>query len=97
MAALNSEMYFVNDSIARGMRAAQYAWLDADLRKARASADWIIVYGHRPLYCSNLDTLSDCTVDARRLREGPNNQQGIEDLLIAHNVDLYLAGHEVRT
>ena len=87
-------MYFVADSISKDLRAAQYAWLDTDLRKARANADWVIVYGHRPLYCSNLDTLSDCTVDAKRLRDGPNGLQGVEQLLAQHHVDLYIAGHE---
>ena len=93
MSALNSEMYFRADTA--DMRKAQFAWMDADLKKARANADWVIVYGHRPLYCSNLDTLSDCTVDAKRLRDGVNGELGIEDLIASHNVDLYIAGHEV--
>lgn len=36
-----------------------------DLARARAEgADWIIMYGHRPMYCSNVDDLPDCS--ARR-------------------------------
>ena len=91
-AALDTEMYY-NEQYA-DQRKAQYAWLDLDLRKARASSDWVIVYGHRPLYCSNLDTLSDCTSDAKVLRDGYQGKYGMDDLLAQHNVDLYLTAHE---
>ena len=65
----------------------RYEWLDADLAAARArNVDWLIVYGHRPMYCSNVDDMPDCSTDAQQLREGYLNKQGIreygmEDLL----------------
>ena len=90
--ALDTELYFL-DSLA-ALRGEQYAWFEQDLAKARAEADWVVVYGHRPLYCSNLDTLSDCTVDAAKVRDGPKGQYGMDDMIAKHHVDLYLTGHE---
>ena len=79
----------------KDQRAAQFAFLDQDLARARKEADWVIVYGHRPLYCSNLDTLSDCTSDAKVLRDGYKSEGfGMDDLLHKHNVDFYLTAHE---
>ena len=47
-AALDTEMYF--SDMYGDQRAAQYAFLDRDLAEARMEADWVIVYGHRPMY-----------------------------------------------
>ena len=53
----------------------RYAWLDSDLSSARTrGVDWLIVYGHRPMYCSNIDDLPDCSIDATALRDGWLNQ-----------------------
>ena len=97
--AINSEMYFdyVDENPApdySAQRAAQYAWLDADLAKARASADWVIVYGHRPMYCSDVDSLGDCTSDAQVLREGYKGAFGMDAIIAKHHVDLYFGAHE---
>ena len=92
-AALDTEMYY--SAQYADQRAAQYAFLDRDLAKARKEADWVVVYGHRPLYCCNLDTLSDCTTDAKVLRDGYGSEgYGMDDLFHKHNVDLYLTAHE---
>ena len=43
----------------------QYTWLENDLKKAaanRANVPWIVLFGHRPLYCSN--TGKRCTEEA---------------------------------
>ena len=108
-AAVNTEMYY--DYVIEGVtppdyssqRRVQYEWLDADLAAARKSADWVIVYGHRPMYCSDVDSLGDCTSDAQVLREGYQYnasspaQWGLDDLIARHNVDIYFTAHEHRS
>lgn len=67
-------------------------WLEQDLIKAnraRSRVPWIIVIGHRPLYCSIADD-DDCTKDAELLRFGYDKKRGLETLLTKYNVDLYL-------
>ena len=98
-AAINTEMYYdyVDEDTPpdySSQRAAQYAWLDQDLAKARASCDWVIVYGHRPMYCSDVDSLGDCTSDAQVLREGYKGQYGMDELIARHHVDIYFTAHE---
>ena len=84
-------------------RKAQYQWLEKDLASARANADWVIVYGHRPMYCSDVDSLGDCTSDAQVLREGymynesTPAQYGMDDMIARHNVDIYFTAHEHRS
>ena len=104
--AINTEMYY--DYVIEGVtppdyseqRKAQYQWLDMDLAAARKNADWVIVYGHRPMYCSDVDSLGDCTSDAQVLREGyvynssTPAQWGMDDLIARHNVDMYFTAHE---
>ncbi|KAL9551708.1 hypothetical protein PS6_004876 [Mucor atramentarius] len=68
-------------------------WLENDLIKAnrrRAKVPWIIVIGHRPLYCSILSN-PDCKENAEILRFGHSKQQGLESLLVKYNVDI---GHK---
>ena len=98
-AALNTEMYYdyVDENPPpdyAAQREAQYAWFEADLRSARATADWVVVYGHRPMYCSDVDSLGDCTSDAQVLREGWKGQYGMDDMIARHNVDIYFTAHE---
>lgn len=70
---------------------AQHNFLKADLAQAAANRDavpWIVVYAHRPLYCSTNDYY-DCKVN------GPMKlAPAIEPLLAAYKVDLYIAGRE---
>ncbi|CAO3654122.1 unnamed protein product [Mucor fragilis] len=71
-------------------------WLENDLIKAsrrRAKVPWIIVIGHRPLYCSIMSN-PDCKENAETLRFGHSKQQGLESLLVKYNVDMYLCGHK---
>ena len=81
-------------------RKTQYQWLDNDLANARQNADWVIVYGHRPMYCSDVDSFGDCTSDAQVLREGyvynasTPAQYGMDDIIARHNVDMYFTAHE---
>ncbi|KAI8387982.1 Metallo-dependent phosphatase-like protein [Radiomyces spectabilis] len=78
-------------------------WLEADLTKAnqnRRLRSWIVVMGHRPLYCTPQEH-TDCSQKAEFLRHGPfidpqlntSHFGGLEDLFLKHKVDLYLCGH----
>jgi hypothetical protein len=87
--ALSTETYF-----SYGGLAAQYAWADADLAAVdRAKTPWVIVYGHRSIYCS-CDT--DCDAAATTVRLGPKGDGagGMEALFKKHGVDLWINGHE---
>lgn len=99
--SINTELYYTYvDEFAppdyANQRKAQYQWLKKDLQKARAAgASWIFVYGHRPLYCSDVDSLGDCTSDATLLREGwPGENNGMDAILAEFNVDIYFTAHE---
>ena len=71
---------------------AQYAFMDSVLSKVdRTVTPWVIVYGHRSIYCS-CDT--DCDSDATTVREGVNGVAGMESLLSKYKVDMWINGHE---
>ncbi|CAJ1384848.1 unnamed protein product [Effrenium voratum] len=90
---VSTEVYFNYPN----MVAEQYVWLEHDLAAVnRSETPWLIVHGHRPLYCS-CDT--DCDADATIIRMGisyPDGtfKHGLEELFYKYGVDLYLAGHE---
>lgn len=68
----------------------QYQWLQADLKRAnknRKHVPWVIVAGHRPLYCSSILSRERCRVEA------PLYRLYLEDLLYQERVDVYLSGH----
>ena len=67
--SFSTEVYFVLSNIEE-----QYQWLEQDLIAANSAANrstrpWIIAYGHRPFYCSNIDP-TDCNVSTSRIRLG---------------------------
>lgn len=69
---------------------AQHRWLKADLERAnfnRQNIPWIVVVGHRPLYCSSFLFASRC------MTEAAEHRAAIEDLLFEARVDVYLCGH----
>ncbi|XP_065177983.1 acid phosphatase type 7-like [Sycon ciliatum] len=69
---------------------AQHGWMVKDLQRAHANREnvpWIIVIGHRPLYCSDLVLLKRC------VEEAPVFRGYIEDLLNLYRVDVYISGH----
>ncbi|XP_035679023.1 acid phosphatase type 7-like isoform X1 [Branchiostoma floridae] len=83
----SSEVYFT-DSPAEE----QYKWLLQDLTEANSAENrtlhpWIIAFGHRPMYCSNVDG-DDCTTAKSRVRAG------LEDLFYQQGVDLIIEAHE---
>ena len=71
----------------------QYNWLEQDLIWASNAANrtlqpWIIMYGHRPFYCSNTgSSLVACDVEASDYRKW------IEPLIQQYNVDLVITAH----
>lgn len=71
----------------------QYVWLKQDLEWAsapenRTARPWIIMYGHRDLYCSNVGgEYIPCYVQAATYRSY------IEDLINEHGVDLVVQAH----
>ncbi|GMI10339.1 hypothetical protein TrLO_g9868 [Triparma laevis f. longispina] len=80
--AIDIEIYFDYPD----MVAAQEAFVDADLAEVdRAKIPWIIVHGHRPLYCSCNE---DCDEAAQTVRDG------MEEIFYKHGVDMYICGHE---
>ncbi|XP_001606004.2 acid phosphatase type 7 [Nasonia vitripennis] len=90
--------YFMNYGIKQLVK--QFEWLDRDLTEAnrpenRAKRPWVVTYGHRPMYCSNLNS-DDCTNHQSLVRVGLPflNWFGLEDLFFKHKVDLELWAHE---
>lgn len=67
----------------------QYAWIDADLKAARAnpSVDWIVFSLHRPLLSSDKSEYGAHSPGAPMLK-------ALEPLLLAHGVDMTLTGHQ---
>lgn len=89
--------YFLNYGFKQIVK--QYDWLINDLKEAnlpenRLTRPWIIIGGHRPMYCSDDD--GDCVNDTLTLRSGiqPFNLFGLEPLLYEYGVDLALWAHE---
>eukprot|EP01104_Vermistella_antarctica_P006901 TRINITY_DN17600_c0_g1_i1.p1 TRINITY_DN17600_c0_g1~~TRINITY_DN17600_c0_g1_i1.p1 ORF type:complete len:436 (+),score=22.24 TRINITY_DN17600_c0_g1_i1:69-1376(+) len=69
----------------------QYAWLQQDLEWANAPVNrtlrpWVVMIGHRPLYCSTNDYY-DCGM------WGPEKRKVLEPLMAQYSVDIYLCGH----
>lgn len=90
--------YFINYGIKTLIK--QYEWLKEDLKKAtmpwnREKRPWIIVYGHRPMYCNDLDG-DDCTHNETLIRVGLPFLHffGLEDLFYKNNVDVLIWAHE---
>ncbi|KAG2174865.1 hypothetical protein INT43_005927 [Umbelopsis isabellina] len=79
-------------------------WLEEDLKEAnkhREKRPWVIVLGHRPLYCTSFAAANDtsCTADTTTLRDGLLNTTtgvrtgGVEAIFDKYKIDMYLCGH----
>lgn len=69
---------------------AQQQWIIEDLKKAaanRKNVPWIVVVGHRPLYCTDLVLLKRCN------EEAPVFRSYLEWILNMFKVDVYISGH----
>lgn len=71
----------------------EYNWLEQELSYAdspenRSVTPWVIMYGHRPFYCSNIGgSAIPCTVEAKEYRKW------IEPLIQQYHVDLVVTAH----
>lgn len=90
--------YFINYGLKSLIK--QYQWLENDLELAnrpenRAERPWIVIFGHRPMYCSDTDG-DDCTNHETVTRVGLPffNFFGLEDLFYKNGVDLCIWAHE---
>jgi hypothetical protein len=84
--AINTEAYFYPGSDINAMVASTK---DALSRSAAEMVlyPWLIVYGHRPLYCSAASKKKACDSEAKILRAA------FEDLFYKARVDVYVNGH----
>ena len=98
--AISTELYFgVEAEGTDGTLDKMFAWMEKDLARAqanRADVPWIVVHGHRSIYCS---CDGDCGPDAVKVRDGVPQADGttlygMEDLLFKYGVDLFVNGHE---
>lgn len=89
-AVISTEIYFKKTLAEDGdLIARQEAWLRRDLEQAnanRAQTPWLIVMGHRPMYCTS--DADNCGKKAAFLRAR------LEDLFYEQGVDLYICGHQ---
>jgi len=89
---ISTEVYFNPDL--KAVMQAQYHWLKQDLQRVssmtRGISPWIVVVGHRPMYCSNVKS-HICSSDAQLLRNG--NAFPLEPLFSEYGVHLYLSAH----
>ncbi|KAI9498970.1 Metallo-dependent phosphatase-like protein [Zychaea mexicana] len=95
LVSFSSEVFFDEGSPEQIQTALQ--WLDQDLAKANANRHirpWIMVFAHRPLYCSPSES-EDCTDKADIMRNGLKETDfgGLEALFLKHRVDIYICGH----
>jgi len=83
---MSTEAYFFYNGAAT-----QFKWLEADLSAVdRKVTPWVVVSGHRSIYCS---CDGDCDSAATTVREG---QYGMEELFMKYGVDLWRACRAAR-
>ncbi|KAK7074236.1 hypothetical protein SK128_015058 [Halocaridina rubra] len=97
--AVNTEAYYFFEYGLKPL-SRQYDWLISDLEEAtkpevRAQRPWIILFGHRPMYCSNNDH-DDCRrIDClTRVGLPVIHTYAMEPLLDRYGVDLAIWAHE---
>lgn len=90
--------YFLNYGIKTLVN--HYEWLEKDLIEAtkpenRLLRPWIVTYGHRPMYCSNLNG-DDCTHLGDLVRIGLpfTHFFALEELFYRYGVDVEIYAHE---
>lgn len=98
--AFSTEFYYFLDKVGLVSLVNQYNWLLEDLKFAsslaeRAKRPWIVVFGHRPMYCSSRDH-DDCSKDSNLLRRGLpfTGAFALEKIFYDYGVDVELYSHE---
>jgi len=90
---ISTEIYFKKTLDVDGdVIARQEAWLEQDLAKANANREqtpWLVVIGHRPMYCTSDDT--NCGDKAAMLRDK------LEEKFFVHGVDCTSAATSTTT
>jgi len=85
--AINTEVFYFKQL--QPTFQSQLNYLEHELKNTnRHIYPWLIVSGHRPMYCSN-DNNNDCT----HWKTTPVRKY-LEDLLYKYNVTIYLSAHE---
>ncbi|KAG2217715.1 hypothetical protein INT45_009078, partial [Circinella minor] len=96
LVSISTEPFFEEDeTLAVQQVQTMIHWMDQDLKNHQGK--WVIVMGHRPLYCSPKNE-KDCTYQADTLRNGIVSKQdnvtrltqGLEEVFERHKIDLYL-------
>ena len=85
--AISTEMWFGTGDLTANLLT-MLRWLRNDLKKANENRDkfpWIIVHGHRSIYCS---CDKDCDIGAEFIR------LEMEPILFENGVDFFINGHE---
>nr|BAN20525.1 purple acid phosphatase, putative [Riptortus pedestris] len=99
--SIDSEAYYYLN-YGKSLLINQYEWLVNDLKEAnkpenRQKRPWIIVYGHKPMYCSNV-WMDDCAFKTAKVRVGLPGKKwyeyGLEELFYNAGVDLEFWGHQ---
>jgi hypothetical protein len=100
---INTEVYYDGNVTALSDA---YGWLENGLMAANASRSirpWVVVMGHRPLYCSDYvdedGSYGNCSRDTEVMRLGVDVGGGVrkyslEELLKKWSADLYICGHK---
>lgn len=98
--AFSTEFYYFLDRVGESPLRNQYEWLIKDLENASSPAEralrpWIIVFGHRPMYCSSRSG-DDCSNPNNRLRKGlpSSHEYALEKMFYDYGVDVELYSHE---
>ncbi|XP_046847754.1 acid phosphatase type 7-like [Xenia sp. Carnegie-2017] len=98
--SISTEIYFYGIIKDQHMLKNQFNWLKNDLEIAtspenRKNQPWIMVMGHRPMYCSDTDK-DDCTKNDSVVRTGvsPLHLFPLEPLFYKYGVDLLIWAHE---
>lgn len=98
--AFSTEFYYFLKDVGLEALHNQYEWLKQDLTLAtspaeRAKRPWIVVFGHRPMYCSSRDR-DDCSKDSNILRKGLPflGTYALEKLFYDFGVDVEIYSHE---
>lgn len=98
--AISTEFYYFLDYIGIEALNLQWEWLKRDLafantQEERSKRPWVIIFGHRPMYCSGRDE-DDCSKDSNILRRGLPflGTYALEKLFYDNGVDVEIYAHE---